>query len=235
VGLHKTGSTWLQQEVFPNLTGVTYIGGVARGWLSSIAAGKPEPRPFEVPTQGTVVWSCEVLAGPLWEPVEPEVAAARAASVFPGATILIFTRDPDEWRTSVYGQYVNEGGYLPAGEFWSTVPVARTGLEADRVVRAFEAMFPRVHVLRYEDLQADPDSVARQVADVCGANLAGPVSNRFHNQSLSRPSRAMLRFWNRWFRRSRFNPSPLVAVPQAANLRKVLQRWVDPHLPHRWW
>jgi hypothetical protein len=234
VGLHKTGSTWLQQEVFPFLDGVRYTGGVSRRWLSGIVAGEPVEPTFEVPTEGTVLWSSEVLAGPLWDPVEPEVAADRVAAAFPGATILLFTRDPEEWRASVYGQYVNEGGFLSPARFWASVPVATTGTDQERVIAAFRARFPEVHVFAYEDIRADPDAVAGRVAAICGARLTTPPPGRLHNRSLSRPSRTVLRGWNRLFRRSRFNASPLVAVPRARDFRKVLQRYVDPLVPDRW-
>lgn len=234
VGLHKTASTWLQQEVFPNLVDVIYPGGRSRPWLLSIVTGGSLEPELEMPTEGTVLWSSETLAGPLWDPVDPEMAAARLVAVFPGASILLFTRDPDTWRSSVYSQYVHEGGHLPPDRFWRTVPVAPTGTDPDRVVRAFEAEFPLVHMLRYEDIQEDPTAVATCVAELCGTTLSTLPSGRWHNRSLSRPSRAVLRVWNRWFRRSRFNDSPLIAVPQAHNLRKVLQRYVDTHVPSRW-
>jgi len=234
VGLHKTGSTWLQQEVFPNLADVTYVGGLARPWLGSIVSGDPVEPTFPIPTAGTVLWSSEVLAGPLWDPVPPELAAKRLEDVFPGATILMFTRDADEWKGSVYSQFVHEGGYLAPDEFWRTVPVASTGTDPARVVAAFEQHFPLVHVLRYEDIRASPVRVAQQVASLCDSSLAAPIRGKVHNRRLSRPGLAVLRLWNRWFRRSRFNPSPLVAVPRAGDFRKVLQRYIDRLVPDRW-
>lgn len=234
VGLHKTGSTWLQQEVFPNLEGIEYIGGVARGWLPRIPAGEVTEPPFEVPTTGTVLYSNESLAGPLWDPVPIERAVERVAAVFPGATVLLFTRHPESWRSSVYSQYVHEGGYLPPERFWRTVAVTTTGTDTPRVIAAFEERFPVVHVLAYEDIGPDPQAMAERVAALCGTTLRASAPGRIHNQSLSRPVRYVLRAWNRWFRRSRFNPSPPLPVPQAAKVRKVLQRYVDPHVPRRW-
>jgi len=235
VGLHKTGSTWLQQEVLPNLVDVAYLPGrPARRWLAGIVSGAPVAPTFDPPRAPTVVWSSEELAGFLWDPIDPEVAAQRLASALPGASILLFTREPEAWRSSVYAQYVNEGGYRSTASFWAAVPVACTGTEPERVIEAFQRSFAVVHVLRYEDVRADAGAVAERVAALCGTTLRAPVSAQVHNRSLSRPVRQVLRVWNRLFRRSRFNPSPLLPMRGAVRMRGFLQRRIDPRVPERW-
>ena len=235
VGLHKTGSTWLQREVFPYLEGIGYVSHHAtRRYLAAIVAGDPPPPAPPQPDATDLVWSYEGMAGPLWDPIEPELAAERLATHFPGARILLFTRDPDEWRTSVYAQYVHEGGFLAPEDFWRTVPVATTGTDTPRVVAAFEQRFPAVHVFAYEALQESPVDMATAVAAACGTTLSQPVATTVHNRALARPTQWILRTTNRWFRRSRFNPSPPLPTRGAARIRRGLQRYVDPRIPDRW-
>ncbi len=104
----------------------------------------------------------------------------------------------------------------------------------DVLVARYQALFGprRVCVMPYEVLLSDPARFLRDIVSFIGLDegAVDPDLTTF-NRSLSPPSRWLLRTSNRLFRRSAFNPRPLVVgVPGANRLRRFLRVKVDPRL-----
>ena len=130
VGLHKTGTTFLQERVFPVLPGVRFVHplheprpgdgpieafflemffrnaahidvAAHRARIHDWLAGVPEP---------TVLVSSEAIVG--W-PVENHsnfrVNADLLAELFPAAQVILVTRRQDKWVESAYSQVLKAG------------------------------------------------------------------------------------------------------------------------------
>lgn len=107
-GLHKTGSTFLQQEVFPALEGVVYV----------------EDFPIRTHIPGltkdsTILFSNEASCGCPY-PVTREFsldALRDNVILLQIDSLILFKRDFYSWVLSLYVQSLKEGGVLPLEEF----------------------------------------------------------------------------------------------------------------------
>lgn len=130
VGLHKTGSTFLQNKVFPNLEKTTYIGRpytqqniafnklqYADSSLYSKEEVNQEIKHFD--HYKKVLISDEMFSGlPFNNYINRTMIADRLSQVFPEAKILLFIRNQKDLLLSLYNSYVkNNSGYLPINKF----------------------------------------------------------------------------------------------------------------------
>ncbi len=103
VGLHKTATTFLQRRVFPGLTEVAFVPPPARVRTVLPAAE----------SQGTLLVSDEGISGIPYERDwfgQFRVNMAGLAHMFPEAGIIIGFRAHADLISSIYRQYLHEGG-----------------------------------------------------------------------------------------------------------------------------
>jgi hypothetical protein len=241
IGYPKTGSTWLQQRVFPHVPGVRF--GNADPRLRALMTGLVleetfEPEPLRAALGGgALLYSDESICGDMFaEPSHGFRNAERLHAAAPDARIVVFVRRQQEMIRSLYAQYVNMGGTRPLRDFVDgRAPgclFTAEHLEYDRLLDAYARLFgpERVRVLVYERLRADPASFAVQVLEAMGAEAPDRLRVSWPNRSLSPAGLALLRGWNRAFRASRFNERPWLALPGGRRVRSVLQQRLDPVL-----
>ncbi len=115
---------------------------------------------------------------------------------------------------SVYGHYVNLGGYRPLRDIVEG-QVAEFAFSADRLaydelIARYLELFgaERLRVVPYEELRADFDETVATIAKWAGGDYEAHERREVHNPSLSPLRLDVLRGWNHWFRQSRMNPSP---------------------------
>jgi hypothetical protein len=257
IGYHKTGTTWLQRDVF--------AGGVAgfalpwhRGVLNDafvtvndlefsaeraralLAEHRNAP-----PTDGTVdVVSHERLSGnPHSGGYDSGAIASRLLATFPGARVLAVIRQQAEMVLSAYKQYVREGGaqsidrYLhPPHRGRARVPqFSLSYFEFDRLIACYHDLFgaDRVLVLPYEQLDADPLAFVRRIAAFAGVPEPEAVTAGRRNVGLSGTSVGVKRRFNFWFARDTVNPAAPFDWPRVAHgVRTRLDR-LDARVPAR--
>ena len=243
VGLHKTGSTYLQKEVFPLYQGC-FVGSGGKGecadflrYLAGTTDADYQPRRAREFVEkleaehGNVLFSREALGGLLWDgPVSTgQRSAARIVALSSAVQVLISVRRQDRMLGSVYAQYVRQGGTQSPEAFVDEASNERffdlAYLEYDRLVETYLRALRRtqVLVLPYERLAADPQSAGEAIARFVGARLEGSCPTRRRNPSLGPGSLEVLRRWNGRFRRSRFNRAPPFPIPGAAVFRHLLR------------
>lgn len=145
----------------------------------------------------------------LLEKSPPNILMGRwLQAVFPGSALIVVVRHPVivalstvKWRRALSRHFWN----------YTSVPdMVRNWASAMRVLEADRPHLKRVHVLRYEDLIADPEPVLSDVADFLGlastpsaAALDGSRSRlyeeRWQEMLASRRGRRMLEQLNRDF------------------------------------
>ncbi|MEO1435237.1 MAG: hypothetical protein AAFV80_06840 [Bacteroidota bacterium] len=118
VGLHKTGSGFWQQQVFPFLEGVHYVDretihqndGFNKLMLADDSLYDPaEAQDFVdgLPDQ-PLLFSSESLSGKpqFYHAINRSMIARRLKDLFPNATIILFLRGQQEILWSMYNQYI---------------------------------------------------------------------------------------------------------------------------------
>ncbi len=117
IGLHKTGTTFLQQHVFGAFVGLNY-------------APPRLPLSFLVryPSDEPLLISDEGLSGRPWLPfrgerrewgVDRRICVDHLARLLPNARLLVCFRRHCDMVVSLYKQYLHEGGHCRIDEFFS--------------------------------------------------------------------------------------------------------------------
>ncbi|MEM7102331.1 MAG: hypothetical protein AAF502_04295 [Bacteroidota bacterium] len=131
IGLHKTATTFLQEQFFPQLENTTYVDRktihALDGWNKMMMADdslydEEEARQEAGQWKGDqVLVSTESLSGkPLFfHVINRTLIAKRLHSIFPDATIILFIRGQEGLLLSHYNQYVKsrDDGYRRINEF----------------------------------------------------------------------------------------------------------------------
>lgn len=209
IGLMKTGTTTLQEHVFPRCPGLASFGKPRPALARPIRAittldearwSQARPAVIDAFRQGLVGAGPRVLlseeefsvGGEIDSDADRATIAGRLADLFPEATILVVVRNQVTALQSLYG-YVHArgastGGFGP----WLAQHDARTtphrGLDLfdyDALVSLYLARFPaeRVKVLLYEDMVARWDAFLAAFAVAIGlpADAMRAIENRRHN------------------------------------------------------
>jgi hypothetical protein len=230
VGYHKTGTTWLQREVFPHPESSFCLPWIRDQVLDALILPKDlyydaeAARRFFAPGLAqaeeagrTPVLSFERLTGnPHVGGYDSRILADRLAGLFPKGRVLLVVREQRSMILSLYKQYVREGGALslrrylyPPREGRARVPgFDFRFFEYDRLVSHYRKRFGEDSVLAlpYEMLRADARLFVRRVAEFAGA--APPPSLPSGRRNVAHPACTLWlkRALNLLFVRSTLNP-----------------------------
>ena len=168
IGLHKTGTTYLQYNFFPKLEDTIYIHG--NRFFQQWTAQSEETRKF-------CLWSYEGFSGVGWNKQvlglkKPDNAGYWLKSFetniynikryFPEATIVCVFRRPGDLCVSMYKQYIHEGGILSFNDFYSSEGViGEQDLSVLARVNILEKQFDNCFFLNYEDYKKIGDEYFR--------------------------------------------------------------------------
>lgn len=176
VGLHKTGTTYLQSVVFPNWSGIRYLRNLTvENFL-------------RIDSEETVLASREGLSGPaLGSQAEKLAFLKRLSRMFPEARILISFRPHAAYVNALYSQYLRYGGTLTLPEFFDIESdrgmLKHNDIQFRPYIEAIEEYWGRTpFVFLLSEIMRQPD----RLADDLGA-LVGNVPPRF--EAVTRRSR----------------------------------------------
>ena len=229
IGFHKTGSTWLQEEIFPNVVGAipTTHDKVAYQLIRDLTEGETFREKtftaFVEEAPGRVLLSYEGIIGSPWNlGVSAAERADRLRAVVPDADIVVVRRDPGELRRSLYVQYIQQGGALNQPRFEAEV-LNEDYVDVDAGIERYKERFDRVHVFDYQLVKSAPGRFLAELGEAVDAEFPLPGRVALVNPSLKGWRLDLLRRWNRAFRKSMWNPDPWLAVPGAGLFRYALQ------------
>lgn len=198
LGLHKTGTSFLQAEVFQRIKNVNYIGMLRYGTkiydnkLNIISDEELSVNPHLPPCHGNYLDS-----------EQRTVIAKRLHSIFPEAKIILGIRNKDTWLRSVYSQYVKGGGVHNFDSFVSNV-FDHHFLDFESYIDCLKGLFNEVLIYRFEDLKQDPNSFVSNICDFIGVD-APPFKNKIYEKGWSERQISLGLFLNRFFY-SEYNP-----------------------------
>jgi len=221
IGLHKTGTTWLQRGLFADAG-----AGFCQPWERRAITDRfvvSDPITFDPSAtremfeaegacpEGLIrVMSHERLSGmPDSGGYDRKRIAEDLARSFPEARVLIVVREQVGMIVSAYAQYVRSGGTLSLRRWMNPPERGRARLPAfderyfmfDRLTGLYRDLFgsERVLTIPYEQLRADPDAFAARVISFAGAegSFTPPTSRENPGLSglacmLKRPANALL-------------------------------------------
>lgn len=110
IGVHKTGSTWLQRDVFPTVAGATYATGplftaLTQNLTRDTAFYAETFKAAIAETGKRVLLSWESLAaGDPFGGQNPNRSADRLKSIVPNASIILLTRERESLAHSLYAR-----------------------------------------------------------------------------------------------------------------------------------
>lgn len=159
IGLHKTGTTFLQDEVFPKIKNVAYAkyGGFKTNFLKD-----------EV-----VLLSNESYSGiPYYAENESFLKQFRSNMVklndiFSQPYILIGFREPSTWFNSLYKQYLQEGGTLDFMDFFKNLKfvINYNDYFYEDIYTILLDIFPKEKIFVYfhEELKSNPSKLVNEM------------------------------------------------------------------------
>ena len=174
VGLGKTGSTFLQKEVFPKLERIQYVGPQQYKKAKVIIKQYGESkilvsREFDKQLEEELRSFCD------------QVANVR---------VIVCFRRQDEWMASQYRRRVKNGWLMPFREFidvesnagyWKVEELFyQSKLELIRYITGNEPL-----VLLYDELRDDPKVYLQRIADFIGIELPQNLSFKPRHRSFS--------------------------------------------------
>ena len=199
VGLHKTGTTFLQEEVFSRIKKVNYTGilrydtKIYKDKINIISDEDLSIRPH-LPVNHKDYLNCN----------QRFVIAKRLHSIFPTAKIIIGIRNKDSWLRSVYSQYVKSGGIYNYDRFICESFDHRF-LDFDSYIDYLNDLFNEVLVYRFEDLKQNPFNFVKNICDFIGLDTPR-FENRIWEKRWSKRQIKLGLFLNHFFNSS-FNPN----------------------------
>jgi hypothetical protein len=201
VGMHKTGTTFLQQAVFPHWRGINYVQWPHLEILLRLDDNKIN------------LVSREGLSGKNWAHYEErERSLQRLAELFPASRILISFRKHSGYILSSYRQYIQRGGTVPFDAYFDldrdSGVMKREDFIFRRKLTAIEKYFRhRPFAFLHEEITKDFPTLLRDMEGYIGGKAPDPteISNRRYNESIGYYPALLLRRINS-VSRSELNP-----------------------------
>jgi hypothetical protein len=174
-GLHKTGSTWLQADVFPNWKEIKYAGRFFEDeLLDNLSADKP------------IVISNESLAGypyPITSGFDPGIIEENIKK-YNATHVLLVEREFYSWCLSVYMQTLNEGMYWSLDEFLKkNKKIIEWKYCCDAISEKCKEMNITFISLRAEDIRSNPQGSIDKLANALGVRSMQDVPKGERNSS----------------------------------------------------
>lgn len=237
IGYHKTGTTWLQHHLFRDRD----AGFLSVDWREVDAKAifvRQDPLCFDAArarrqfqrelgraaeSNLTFVISHERLSGhPAGGGYDSRDIADRLGDAFPEAKCLICIREQVSMLSSMYVQYVEDGGHLSPKQFLhppdphGAVPGFRFEfLNYDRLIGYYQRKLgaDNVLVLPFELFRARPQEFLDRITEFCGAGRHAYTSTRAVNPRRSHPYLLAKRVVNLLFTRSQLSDFSWINVP----------------------
>jgi hypothetical protein len=256
VGYHKSGTTWLQEQLFRH---------EARGfaWLSlsskrtdfvwaddfefdpAVYRAQLAPGLARAAERGLVpIVSSERLSGnPHSGGYDSRTLADRLHAVLPDARILIVIREQRSMILSSYAQYVRAGGACSLRDYLRgprdhRMPWFRLAhFRYDGLIRHYQDRFgsERVLVEAYERFRDDPAAYVKRVCEFCGVASDAPLPfGRALNPALGPVALSLQRRLNPFVVRDSLNGNSPLAIPGLRGPTRALLRALDRITPAAW-
>ena len=196
VGLHKTGTSFLQKNVFENIKGIGYRYGFS---LNDPPAKEKRN-----------IIAYEALSGRPYIPGYPDtrfIIANRLKRLFPKAKIIVGTRKIESWKKSLYHQYLINGGIFRYDQFIKKIANS-SYMDQESYINYLKDLFDDVLVYSQEQLKNNTDETVKKICDFIEIDVPN-YSKRTRNVSMTNNQMKMCRMINK-FMYSRHNKKAII-------------------------
>lgn len=159
IGLHKTGTSFLQKVIFPNLKGINYK-----------IYYKPDI--FELQENKINLISCESLSGnPLssvrFGDLDRKLLIYGLKKMYPNAAIIVGFRHKENWLKSLYANRIKQGNYVRNfNDFYDRFN--KEYLDFEGYEKLIKSLFSNVYVYQFEDLKNNPTEFVQNICKFIG-------------------------------------------------------------------
>ena len=214
LGLKKTGSTYLQKNIFPKLKGIRYYGKREfQKYKEKLNTDNHEKYLFSHEFDASL-----------------ETKLKEISEDIPQARIILVLRRQDNWVASKYKYYIKKHGYKNFEEFFDLA--SNTGLwkkeefyfrkKIEWVEKYFEN---KPLILIHDDLKTTPDIFIKQITDFLNAQLDEDAkANKVINKALSDKQLMVLKKFNQFY--------PYVKLNSASKILKRIHHIYRMYLLH---
>jgi len=213
VGMHKTGTTFLQTQIFPKIPNINY-------------QTKVDLTTKVIPNQINL-FSNENLDGGsyrLFKDVKDRYTIAHnLRQMFPTAKIIICVRDKDAWLQSAYKQYAMAYFGYTFLEYFRKFD--KRVLDFDVYVKYLQSLFgvDNVLVTSYENLKNEPEEFVDRICSFIGVD-APTFENQIVYPSLTDRQIALIVIFDAIFRSKTLHLLLALAIRLVRN-DPMMQRW----------
>ena len=213
IGLHKTGTTWFQKEVYPYFEGAKYLHKPLIHKLISLHSG------------GRYILCEEALLRHLYGRSHKQNLPI-IAKLFPDAQIILFIRRQDSWLRSAYNHYIKRGGCLPFDRFFDLETdsglIKRNDLFFSSIIQEIDLAFSdrKAWVFSFDSIKTKPFHTVSMLAHMmdCTVDLSSLKFAR-KNVSISDKAGQILLSVNPYIK-SEYNPDGFLSIRKSW-LRKI--------------
>ncbi len=159
VGLPKTGTTFLQEKVFPKMD-VNFI------CKENLATVKLSPNKLNLISDEDLSHKIDIFGINRYE------VADRIHRLFPNAKIIVVFREKKKWLKSLYNQYL-KSVYRPYMSFekFRDVMIKSGALEFEKYEEYLRKLFPSVLTLQFEDMKKDMYGFVSKICEFMGVEV----------------------------------------------------------------
>jgi hypothetical protein len=191
VGPHKTASTFRQRILYPLLPVKYHTMENKRSHLHMLIFSD------YYDNQKHII-SCENLSGWSYYPnrntfIERDNMIKNLSRLFPDANIIIVRREIEDWKKSLYKQYVWAGG-IDNYQTWLNRMDKRV-FDIDGYIKKLRDNFPSVLVVPYQLIKSNHQEFSKQICDYIGVEVPD-YENKKLNVSMSKKQLEVYRFFN---------------------------------------
>lgn len=192
IGLHKTGSTFFQRELFRNMKGINLMG---RG--NTEFNDKSQIQENKINLISDERYSCSMEFGADIKKRRKE-RIGEIKKICPNAKIILIIRNKKSWIKSLYSEYVKNGGYRDY-DYWYEHLYDKNSADFEFYIDLLKNEFDEVLVLNFEDFKEKPDIVVKELCGFIKVDLPD-YKNKRMGIRLSPRSIFLIRMLNVFFR-----------------------------------
>ena len=168
IGLPKTGTTFLQQNVFPYLKDITFFNCVDYPWSDFPVYLNP----FYIKYQpGKNLVSDERICGYGYIKLPYGSMLGRIRTLkknFPQSNILLVLREPNSLKRSLYKQYIKHSYGTLNYQDWIQQELDQSIFDYESLTSYIQLNFPRSLILSFDDLKKNQDVFIQCICDFLG-------------------------------------------------------------------
>lgn len=248
IGYHKTGTTYLQNKIFPNLENLIFIpyfsdnnllGDIARCSTLDIDFERIKTEVESLGEEKTILYSNEGLIGPLFYSTGVnKMEIANNLKEVGTEKIIITIRNQISLLESIYKQYIQEGGVAKFDFFINKWQYSfnLNHINFYPLINYYSKIFGKENVLIIlnEELRNNEKETIKKIEEFTNSRykeFENKLNPKQVNKSLSNKSLSLLRIVNH-FLRSNHRPSNLILPNKLTSwkFRFILQRYIDPYI-----